>query len=74
MMSPTTRLNRRMRALPAPELVSLVEGSEGRSEGDWWTQYGGALDPASGVIAFPPRSLPPCRVPNCRRCETRGTA
>ena len=73
MTAPAKRLHGRESALPEPELVSLVEGSERPAEGDWWTEYGGTLDPVSGVIAFPPNSLPPCPFP-CARCERREEA
>lgn len=44
---------------------------EGGPEG-WWTSRGGALNVTSGVVHFPPGSRPPpCRVPECPRCERR---
>ncbi|GGW18669.1 hypothetical protein GCM10018980_58550 [Streptomyces capoamus] len=70
MTVPQKPADARVSALPAPELVSLVEGSERPADGDWWAQYGGTLDPASGVIAFPPKSLPPCPFP-CELCARR---
>lgn len=57
MTAPAERTSARVSALPAPELVTL-EGDSGEA---WWTEYGGTLDRASGVIAFPPQSLPQCR-------------
>jgi hypothetical protein len=71
--APQKRVSARQSALPAPELVSLVDGSDRPADGDWWTEYGGTLDPASGVIKFPPRSLPPCPFP-CERCRQREGA
>lgn len=73
MTAPAKRTTARVNALPEPELVSLVEGSERPTDDGWWKEYGGTLDPASGVIAFPPNSLPPCPFP-CERCARRKGA
>jgi hypothetical protein len=78
MSAPARRVSGRVRALPEPELVSLVDAPAGpyvdTPEG-WWTEYGGTLDEASGVIAFPPRSLPPCPLyPECSHCRQREGA
>jgi hypothetical protein len=70
--APAKRVSTRLSVLPEPELVSLPEDGQEPSERDWWAQYGGRLDLASGVIAFPPRSLPPCPLPECSLCATRG--
>lgn len=64
MTTPARRVDGRVSALPDPELVSLADGPVS----GWWTQYGGRLDPASGVIAFPRYTLPPCPFP-CDRCK-----
>ncbi|GGW15459.1 hypothetical protein GCM10018980_38490 [Streptomyces capoamus] len=73
MTAPARRTSARVNALPEPELVSLVDGSERRADDGWWEEYGGTLDPVSGVIAFPPNSLPPCPFP-CERCAQRKGA
>ncbi|MBY8839736.1 hypothetical protein [Streptomyces sp. SP2-10] len=73
MSAPAKCQNARQAALPAPELVSLVDGSERATDGDWWTQYGGTRHEASGVITFPPNSPPPCPFP-CERCARRKGA
>ncbi|MFE7315163.1 hypothetical protein ACFU7T_19090 [Streptomyces sp. NPDC057555] len=40
----------------------------------WWTPYGGALDPTSGVVRLPPGAKhPPCTIPECKRCADRNT-
>ncbi len=58
-----------MRPLPAPELVSLLDDRDGpyrNSPDGWWTPLGGAQDPVSGVVYFPPGSNQP---PSRFRCE-----
>jgi hypothetical protein len=73
MTAPQKRLSARVSALPAPELVSLPDTpAEAQTviPAPWWAEYGGTRDAASGVIAFPPRSLPPCPFP-CERCQRR---
>jgi hypothetical protein len=68
--APAKRLSGRESALPAPELVSLPDdplAGQQAIPAPWWAEYGGTLDPASGVIAFPPKSLPPCPFP-CSLC------
>ncbi len=71
MTAPAKRVRARVSALTEPELVSLPEDGNGPSKRDWWEQYGGRLDLASGVIAFLPNSLPPCR-PDCSLCQRGG--
>jgi len=62
---------KRVRALPAPQLVSLVHGPYADSPDGWWTQYGGALDTRSGVVHLPQvAQLPPCPFP-CMLCAGR---
>ncbi len=73
MRAPQKRQNGRVSALPAPELVSLPDGPldpQTAVQAPWWAEYGGTLDEASGVIAFPPAALPPCPFP-CERCQRR---
>ncbi|GGT05420.1 hypothetical protein GCM10010206_79420 [Streptomyces cinerochromogenes] len=72
MSAPQKRVSAGVSALQPPEL-SLIDGSGRPAGGDWWAECGGTLDPASGVIAFPPNSLPPCRFP-CERCDRRKGA
>lgn len=44
---------------------------EGSREG-WWTKYGGAQDPISGVVHIPAGAdLPPCPYP-CAHCRRKG--
>lgn len=57
---------------PEPKVDPFAGTPHQDSREGWWTQYGGLLDPASGVIAFPPGALPPCRVPECSRCRNAG--
>ena len=76
MTTPARRPNARQGALPAPELVSLTDGPMSprrATEGAWWDEYGGQLDPVSGVVAFPPNSLPLCPFP-CELCIKREGA
>lgn len=76
MTAPAKRLSARVSALPEPELVSLPDEPLSGQEAipaPWWTEYGGTLDTASGVVAFPPKSLPPCPFP-CALCERRQGA
>lgn len=70
MTPPEGRFSARSGSVP----VSQAEGPERPVEGEWWTSYGGVRDPVSGVIAFPPGALPPCRVPECRHCNEKGCA
>ncbi len=72
MTPPAKRVSMHLGVLPEPVLVCLSEAEEEHSGGDGWRQYGGRVDLASGVIAFPPRSLPPCSIPDCHLCETEG--
>ncbi len=56
----------RVSALPAPELVSLVDDPAGPYAGSpegRWTQYGGALDTESGAVYLPGPNFPPCPLP-----------
>ena len=56
----------RVSALPAPELVSLIDDPAGRYAGSpkgWWTEYGGALDAESRVVYLPGTNFPPCPPP-----------
>ncbi|MBA9050822.1 hypothetical protein BJ996_007660 [Streptomyces phaeogriseichromatogenes] len=66
--------NGRVSLLRDPELVSLIEGTDSRADGDeapWWEAYGGQRDPVSGLIAFPPDSqLPHCPF-ECELCDRR---
>lgn len=76
MTTPAKRVSARLSALPAPELVSLPDGPvdpQTAMQAPWWTEYGGTLDESTGVIAFPPRSLPPCPFP-CALCERQEGA
>lgn len=76
MTPPAKRFSTRLSGLPDPELVSLHDdplGGQQAIPAPWWTEYGGTLDEASGVIAFPPGSLPPCPFP-CQLCEHREGA
>lgn len=77
MSAPAKRLNARLTALPAPELVSLRDApgeAENVVQAPWWEEYDGTRDARSGVIAFPAGALPPCSVPGCRRCADRKGA
>lgn len=67
MTIPESTLSDRQADLPSPELVGLVDASEDPSEGEWWQAYGGQLDVASGVIAFPLGAAPPCPFAECLR-------
>ncbi|MFJ2257773.1 hypothetical protein ACIOKD_05405 [Streptomyces sp. NPDC087844] len=61
-MTPARLRRRTLRPLPAPELVNLLDDPEGPyadSPEGWWTERGGAQDPVSGVVYFPPGSNPP---------------
>lgn len=72
MTAPAQHFDARQSALPAPDSV-ITDGPvspETTTGARWWEQYGGTLDKASGVIAFPPPSLPPCPFP-CSLCEGR---
>lgn len=72
MTAPAKRASARLSALPEPELVSLIDDPMGPYSGSpagWWTEHGGALHVASGVIYFPPGSAPPCQLPDCTRHE-----
>jgi hypothetical protein len=76
MTSPAKRSCVRVSALPEPVLVSLVDdhtGSYADFPDGWWTEYGGAVDTASGVVYLPGPKYPPCPF-TCPRCDTRGTA
>lgn len=76
MNDPAKRVSARQSALPAPELVSLPDGpvdAHTAIQAPWWVSYGGTRDEASGVIAFPPRALPPCPFP-CALCRQREGA
>lgn len=77
MTAPANRVSARMSVLPGPELVSLSDGpAEPRTDvqSPWWEEYGGRLDPASGMVAFPSYELPPCPVPNCPDCARNREA
>lgn len=66
MTAPVQRARVRVSALPAPELISLVDDPAGPyadSPEGWWTEYGGALDTESGVVYLPGPSSPPCPLP-----------
>lgn len=70
MTAPVRRACIRVSALPAPELVSLVEDPAGPYAGSpegWWTEYGGALDTESGVVYLPGPNSPPCPLPCLRQ-------
>lgn len=57
MTAPAKRVSAHLTVLPAPELVSLIDDPDGPyagSEVGWWTEYGGARDPRSGVVYIPP--------------------
>lgn len=42
------------------------------SHDGWWTEYGGRLDVASGVVSIPQgRKVPPCPFP-CDICKAKG--
>jgi hypothetical protein len=75
MTAPAKRTSARVSALPDPELVSLIDDPSGPyadSPDGWWTEYGGALDSASGVVYFPPTAeLPACPFP-CTKCRAKG--
>ncbi|MDQ0938824.1 hypothetical protein QFZ67_000529 [Streptomyces sp. V1I1] len=77
-MTGTARLHRQgPTPLPAPELVTLIDdpdGPYGNSPEGWWTKYGGALDVCSGVVYLPGPNYPPCRFPECKRCQSRREA
>ena len=63
MTAPEKRACIRVSALPAPELVSLVDDLAepyAASPEGWWTQYSGALDIESGVVYLPGPNFPPC--------------
>lgn len=63
MTAPVKPARVRVSALPAPELVSLVDDPAGPYAGSpkgWWTEYGGALDAESGVVYLPGPNFPPC--------------
>lgn len=64
--------------LAEPKLVSLIDtpGSPyAGSPAGWWSQYGGALDVASGVVYLPPGApKPPYVFPPCVTCSQRGVA
>jgi hypothetical protein len=73
MSAPAKRVSGRVSALPEPELISLVDDPAGPyvdSPEGWWTEYGGTRDEVSGVIAFPPNSLPACSFP-CSLCDAK---
>lgn len=71
MSAPVKPQERRTRALPDPELVSLIGDPSGPYAGSppgWWDQYGGAV--AGGVVhlpgpTHPPNSRHPDDCPNC---------
>ncbi|MFJ2608912.1 hypothetical protein ACIO13_28615 [Streptomyces sp. NPDC087425] len=63
-------MNARESDLPAPEPGSPVDPPDGErtpTDAPWYEAYGGTLDPESGVISFPPNSLPPCPF-DCPTC------
>ncbi|GAA0510616.1 hypothetical protein GCM10010390_11610 [Streptomyces mordarskii] len=50
----------------------FAETAYERSRVSWWTRYGGAEDPVSGVVYIPAGAdLPPCPYP-CAHCRRRG--
>lgn len=66
------RPNGRVSALGEPQLVRLLDGTEvpaAASLTDWWKEYGGRLDEATGEIEFPAPVYPPCPVPDCSDCK-----
>ena len=72
MTAPVKRTYVRVGALPAPELVSLVDDPAGPYAGSpegWWTQYGGALDTESQAVCLPGPNFPPCPPPCPRHQE-----
>lgn len=76
MTAPVKRVSARLSALPDPELVSLIDDPTGpyaASPDGWWTDHGGALDVASGVVYFPPGCAPPCQLPACTKHSEGGT-
>lgn len=61
----------RREAQPCPFAGTAYENSPV----GWWTEGGGALDVASGVVHFPPDAdPPPCAVPECERCAEKSRA
>jgi hypothetical protein len=71
MSAPAKRASARPSVLPDPELVSLTDdplGPYAESPDGWWTQYGGALDVASGGVYLPGPKFPPCPFP-CTLCQ-----
>ncbi|GAA3001968.1 hypothetical protein Sfulv_34500 [Streptomyces fulvorobeus] len=73
MSVPVKAQERPARALPEPELVSLIDDPHGPyadSPAGWWDQYGGALDMRSGVVCLPgpvhpPSPFHPDECPHC---------
>lgn len=58
----------------APETTADTFGGtpyEGSPMG-WWTEHGGALDVASGVVYLPGPTYPPCPFSECQRCRGDG--
>ena len=56
----------------APTLAEDPNGPYALSPVGWWSENGGGLDEASGVVYLPPgASIPACQFP-CSQCESKG--
>ncbi|MEX3103414.1 MULTISPECIES: hypothetical protein [unclassified Streptomyces] len=65
-------MNTRVSALGLPQLVRLLDGPEEPEtalRADWWTEYGGRLDEATGKIELPMPTFAPCPYEDCPDCK-----
>ncbi|KND32112.1 hypothetical protein IQ63_24075 [Streptomyces acidiscabies] len=61
-----------MSFLGPPQLVRLLDGSEEpetAARADWWSEYGGRLDEATGEIELPMPTFAPCPYEDCPDCK-----
>lgn len=77
MTTPKKPVKARVSALGLPELVRLLDGSEESEKAvraDWWTEYGGRVNEATGKIEFPVPTFAPCPYEDCPDCKLERAA
>jgi len=70
-MTPGKPVNGRVSALRLPRPARLLGGSEEPEVtpgADWWSEYGGRLDEATGEIQLPVPTFAPCPYEECPEC------